>query len=292
MRIWLAIAAAGVLLSGCGAAAAQPGGRTPHSVALMAPAASASTLRERALALAERYIGELRPPHGTRTVHLKKLPPPLNQPQPALQPGWVRVTETLEAPTQPESAWTTMLARTPLNDGPMEPGESASAILPAPESGIDVAAFGVTLVRLSSSTVLIFVDAEAVWLPTRTAAEHLNPAAFRSVTISAQPWQGRITKRTFTSEPDIARLTSIINTGVPAPLAVVGGMSCAPVAIVYTLRFTPRAADGPSVVVAMGACPHAYGITVNGKQQPSLWDNGKLRAAAASLLGIKYPLGV
>ena len=68
-------------------------------------------------------------------------------------------------------------------------------------------------------------------------------------------------------------------------------MSCAPVAIVYTLRFTPAAA-GPSVVVTLGACPRVYSITVNGQQQPALWDNGKLRTAAGNLLGIRYPLGV
>ena len=89
-----------------------------------------------------------------------------------------------------------------------------------------------------------------------------------------------MTKRTFTAPADIARLTSIINAGVPAPPSVAGGMSCAPVAIVYTLRFTPRAAPGPSAVVTLGACPQAYAITVDGKPQPSLWDNGKLRTAA------------
>ena len=51
-----------------------------------------------------------------------------------------------------------------------------------------MADFGVTLVQLSSSTVLIAVNAQAAWLPGRTAAEHLNPTEFRSVTISAQPW--------------------------------------------------------------------------------------------------------
>ena len=69
-------------------------------------------------------------------------------------------------------------------------------------------------------------------------------------------------------------------------------MHCAPVAIVYILRFTPRAAGGLPVVLTLGACPHSYGITVNGRQQPSLWDNGKLRTAAGTLLGIRYPLGV
>ncbi len=288
MRAWLAVAAAAVLLTGC-TAAAQSGNEVPRG---KVPAAQAGLSRDRALSLAWRLVGELRPPHGTRSVHLEKLPPPLNQPQAPLLPGWVRVTETLKAPAGPKSAWTAMLARTPIKGGSMEPGESAVTVLPAPEPGIDVADFGVTLVQLSSSTVLIAVNAQAAWLPARTAAEHLNPAEFRSVTISAQPWQSRMTKRTFTAPADIARLTSIINAGVPAPPSVAGGMSCAPVAIVYTLRFTPRAAPGPSAVVTLGACPQAYAITVNGKPQPSLWDNGKLRTAAGHLLKIRYPLGV
>jgi hypothetical protein len=62
------------------------------------------------------------------------------------------------------------------------------------------------------------------------------------------------------------------------------------VGIVYALRFRPRTASGPSVVVTLGC--HSYGITVNGRQQPSFWDNGKLRMAAGTLLGIRYPLGV
>jgi len=289
MRIWFAVAAAALLLTGCGTAAAQPGNEVPRGTV---QAARAEPIRARALSLVWRLVGELRPPHGTRPVHLEKLPPPLNQPQAPLLPGWVRVTETLEAPARPGFAWTAMLARTPLKGGPMEPGESAGTVLPAPEPGIDVADFGVTLVRLSSRTILIAVDAQAAWRPARTAAEHLHPAEFRSVTISAQPWQSRMTQRTFTAQAGIAGLTSIINAGVPAPPSVVAGMSCAPVAIVYTLRFTPRAAAGASVVVTLGACPHAYGITVNGEQQPSLWDNGKLRTAAGSLLGIRYPLGV
>src|SRR5579859_2268092 len=289
MRTWIAATAAAVLLVGCGTAAAKPVTARPraHTVA-----ASAVPLRARALALARRLVGELRPPPGTRTVHLARLPPPLNQPRAPLQPGWVRVRETLEAPAEPESVWQAMLARTPLGLGGLAPGESAGTILPAPEPGLDVAEFAVALIQLSHGTVLIVATAEAAWLPVRTAAEHLDPASFRSVTISAQPWQSRVTTRTFTSQADIAGLTSIINAGVPAPVSVVMGMHCAPVAIVYILRFTPRTAAGPSAVVTLGGCPHSYGITVNGRQQPSLWDNGKLRTAAGTLLGIRYPLGL
>jgi hypothetical protein len=290
MRRWPAATLAAVLLAGCGTAAAKPVTAPPRAELVAAPA---SQLRARALALASRLVNELSPPSATRTVHLQKLPPPLNEPQAPLRPGWVRVTRTLEAPDEPESVWEGMLARTPLNDlGGLVPGSSGGANLPAPEPGLDVAEFGVTLIQLAHGTVLIVATAEAAWLPVRTAAEHLNPASFRSVTISAQPWQARVKTRTFISQADIARLTSIINAGVPAPLSAVAAMSCAPVAIVYTLRFTPRTAAAPAVVVTLGACPHAYGITVNGRQQPSLWDNGKLRTAAGALLGIRYPLGV
>lgn len=290
MRTWLAAAAAAVLLAGCGTAAAKPVTGQPRVHAVAAPAVP---IRARALALAWRLVDELSPPPGTRTVHLAKLPPPLNQPQAPLQPGWVRVTETLEAPAEPESVWEAMLTRTPLHDlGGLVPGASAGTILPAPEPGLDVAELGVTLLQLSPGTVLIVATAEAAWLPVRTAAEHLDPASFRSVTISAQPWQSRVMTRTFTSQADITGLASIINAGVPAPLSVVTGMHCAPLAIVYILRFAPRAAGRPSVVVTLGGCPHAYGVTVNGRQQPSLWDNGKLRTAAGALLGIRYPLGV
>jgi hypothetical protein len=290
MRIWLAAAAAAVLLAGCGTALANPATAPVRAHTATAPAIS---IRTRALALAWRLAGELSPPPGTRAVHLAKLPWPLNQPHPPLQPGWVRVTETLEAPAKPASEWAGLLARTPLHDtGGLTRGATAVSILHAPAPGLDVAAFAVTLVQLPHGMILIDARAEVAWLPARTPAEHLDPAVFRSVTISAQPWASRVRTRTFTAQADIARLTAIINGGVPAPPSVVDGMSCAPVAIVYTLRFTPYAAGGPSVVVTLGACPHAYGITVNGRQQPSLWDNGELRTAAGGLLGIRYPLGV
>ncbi len=288
MRTWPAAAAtaAFALLAGCSPAAA------PATVAASSPhpaTAPAGGLRERAQALIWRLAGELSPPPGTRTVHLAKLPPPLDNPPPPLPAGWVRVQRTLEAPAQPRSAWAGLLAHTPLRQmSTITPGATASAVLPAPEPGIDVAEFGVTLVQLSSTTILIAVSAEAAWLPARTPAGHLDPAAFGSVTISAQRWaQARVVTRTFTAQAGISRLTAIINAGTPAPAVVVAGMHCAPVATVYILRFTPRAAGGPSAVVTLGACPHAYDITVNGKQQPSLWDDGKLRMAAAALVGVR-----
>jgi len=288
MRTWAATAAtaAFALLTGCSSAAA------PATVAVSSPhpaTASADRLRERAQALVWRLVSELSPPPGTRTVHLATLPPPLTSPPPPVPAGWVRAQRTLEAPAQPGSAWAGLLARTPLRQtGTITPGADAGVVLPAPEPGIDVAQFGVTLVQLSSTTILIAVGAEAAWLPARTPAEHLDPAAFRSVTISAQRWaQTRVVTHTVTARAGISRLTAIIDAGTPAPTSVVAGMHCAAVATVYILRFTPLAAGGPSTVVTLGACPHAYDITVNGRQQPSLWDDAKLRTAAAALVEVR-----
>ena len=197
-------------------------------------------LRERAQALVWRLVSELSPPPGTRTVHLAKLPPPLNNPPPPLAAGGARVQRTLEAPAQPGSAWAGLLAHTPLRQiGTITPGAGGRR-WPAPEPGIDVAEFGVTLVQLSSTTILIAADAEAAWLPARTPAEHLDPAAFGSVTISAQRWaQTHVVTRTFTAQAAISRLTAIINAGTPAPTSVVAGMHCAPVATVYTSGSRP-----------------------------------------------------
>ena len=186
MRTWPAAAATAalVLLAGCSSAAARA---TVAVSSAHSATASAGGLRERAQALIWRLVNELSPPPGTRTVHLAKLPPPLNNPPLPVPAGWVRVHRTLEAPAQPGPAWAGLLAHTPLRQiGTIIPGATGSAVLPAPEPGIDVAEFGVTLVQLSSKTILIAVGADAAWLPARTPAEHLDPAAFGSVTISAQ----------------------------------------------------------------------------------------------------------
>ena len=55
-------------------------------------------------------------------------------------------------------------------------------------------------------------------------------------------------------------------------------MSCAAGGSVYRLGFTP------GVVIDAGGCGGSDAITVNGKEQPRLWDLGVLTAAARQLL--------
>lgn len=71
MRSWLAIVAAALLLAGCGAGpAATPAGSASTTAVLRAGGS-----RAQALAFAWRLVSELRPPPGTRPVHLKKRRP-------------------------------------------------------------------------------------------------------------------------------------------------------------------------------------------------------------------------
>ena len=128
----------------------------------------------------------------------------------------------------------------------------------------------------------------AAWLPSRTAAEHLDPASFRAVTISAdqlvpRPYQ---VTRTFTSAAVIATLAAFLNRRPPAPAVALAGLSCpAPLATV-TLRFTATGRQAPAVAVTAAGCM-VDAITVNGRPQPSLWDTaGGLESMARKLLGL------
>lgn len=139
----------------------------------------------------------------------------------------------------------------------------------------------------SRTATLVTVDVWAAWLPYRTAAEHLNPADFRSVTVvRVLTNNGKQTSesRTFTSAALIGRLAAVLNSGVPAPDSATGLiLGCVPGGFSYTFRFTPRAEHGPAVT----ASPYcdAIAVSVNGKQQPALWDDGTLETIAGPLFG-------
>jgi hypothetical protein len=127
----------------------------------------------------------------------------------------------------------------------------------------------------------------AAWLPSRTAAEHLDPASIRAVTISAdqlipRPHQ---VKRTFTSAAVIARLAAFLNGRPPAPTAALAALSCLAPLASFTLRFTATGGHAPAVTVSTAGCM-TDAVTVNGRQQPLLWDTRDgLASMARKLLG-------
>ena len=219
MRSILAAIAAAVLLSGCGTALAQPGaghsGRQPRTAAVV------TGTRAQAQAYVRHAMAELSLPAGTQPAHLKSLPGIMR----ALAPsgtGWVGASRILIVPGQPEAVLQRISGHAPFN----EPGGYtatpvlSSTMLPAPEPGLDAAILELAVQAYSRTTTLVGAYAFAAWLPYRTAAEHLNPASFRSVTIvkdQINDGKQSTESHTFTSTALIGRFASVLNADVPAP---------------------------------------------------------------------------
>ena len=240
------------------------------------------------MALAWHLLKQLGLPPGARPAHVKSLPPLLRDPR-APGAGWVSVQRILLAPGKPRAVWETLLAHAPF-DEPTRFGAvptSVGTLLPAPARGVDAAELDVSMAPLSGTTTLVAAYAYAAWLPSRTVAEHLEPARFRAVTISADqlvPRPHQVT-RTFTSAAVIARLAAFLNGRPPAPTAALVALSCAAPLASFTLRFTATGRQAPAVAVSTAGCM-ADTVTVNGRQQPLLWDTeGGLASMARKLLG-------
>jgi hypothetical protein len=287
MRSFLAGAAAAVLLTGCGTAAARPvtgqsGDRPPAAGVVHGS-------RAQAQAYVRHLMAELSLPEGSVPAHVRSLPLIVRARAPGA-PGWAGASRILIVPGQPLPVLQRISAHAPFGEPVIYSATPVldSTMRPAPEPGIDVVILDLAVQARSRTTTLVGAYAFAAWLPYRTAAEHLDPASFRAVTISADqliPRPHQVT-RTFTSPAVIARLTAFLNGRPPAPAAALAGVSCpAPLATV-TLRFTAAGRQAPAVAVTAAGCM-ADAITVNGRQQPLLWDTaGGLESMARKLLGL------
>jgi hypothetical protein len=146
-------------------------------------------------------------------------------------------------------------------------------------AGLTNAELGTAALPSAGGDTLIRADASVSWFPPRSAAEQLNAASFRSVTVTVAEVipQRRTVTRTFASPAVIGRLVALVDSLPATPYPDVAGMKCLGAATVYRLTFIP------GVVVYPGGCG-GDAITVNGKDQPRLWDQGVLTAAARQLL--------
>ena len=271
MRSFLAGAAAVLLLTGCGTALAQPG--TGHSGDRPRTAAVVNGSRAQAQAYVRHLMAELSLPAGSVPAHLTSLPQIARARAPDA-PGWAGASRILIVPGQPLAVLQRISAHAPFNEPVIYSATPVlnSTMRPAPKPGIDAVILDLAVQAHSRTTTLVGAYAFAAWLPSRTAAEHLDPASFRAVTISADqlvPRPHQVT-RTFTSAAVIARLTAFLNGRPPAPTTALAGLSCpAPLASI-TLRFTATGGQAPAVAVSAADCM-VDAITVNGRQQPLLW---------------------
>jgi hypothetical protein len=286
---WAAVLALAATLAGCGTTAARP---TPITTGTALATRPPTGSRAAALTLAGQLLSRLVVPAGSRAAQPSPVPRPLSLSSAGeLSPYTVDLHRFILVHDPPGTVHSFLLGHVPAG---ME--WYGSGLAPGTTNTITVqwvgyrprsAAAGLTQAELSTATLpaaggdtLIRADASVSWFPPRSAAEHLDAASFRSVTVTATEVipQPRTVTRTFTSPAVIGRLVALANSLPATPDPDVAAMSCLAIATAYRLEFTP------GVVIDPGGCGGSDAVTVNGKEQPWLWDSDVLTAAARQLL--------
>ena len=286
---WVAVLALTAMLAGCGTAASRPAAQAAGAAAATrAPVGS----RAAALALARQMLSRLVVPAGSHAAHPLPVPRPLSLPYAA--DGLPYTVELHRFVLVREPAATVqlfLLAHVPAGmrwagDGLAEGTTNTVTVLSVTYSPRALAA-GLTNAELDTAAMpsaggdtLIRVGASVTWFPPRSAAEQLTAASFRSVTVTASEFipRRRTVTRTFAWPAVTGRLVALVNSLPATPYPDVADMSCVPDATVYRLEFIP------GVVIYAGGCGGSDAITVNGREQPRLWDLGTLTAAIRQLL--------
>jgi hypothetical protein len=262
--------------------------RTGAVTATRAPAGS----RAAALTLARQMLARLVVPAGSQAAHPSPVPPPLSVSSAGDGLPYTVELHRFVLVHEPAAAVQSfLLAHVPAGmswagDGLAQGTTNTVTVLSVAysprslASGLTNAQLGTAAMPLTDGDTLIRADAGVSWLPPRSAAEQLTAASFGSVTVTATEMfpRPRTATRTFTSPVVIGRLVALVNSLPATPYPDVAAMSCAPGGTVYRLGFTP------GVVIYAGGCGASDAITVNGKEQPRLWDLGVLTAAARQLL--------
>lgn len=152
------------------------------------------------------------------------------------------------------------------------------------------ATLGTTIVPAADGGSLLRVDAQVAWYPPRSAAEHIVPIRYRTVTATAptrQTGSGDPVTRTFTKHAVVARLAALIN-GLHARPDITVACGAMSEYTIYRLVFTPVASHGPRVVVSTAGCAIDQ-VIVGGRPQPALDDGSGLVDAISRLLDLPSP---
>ena len=284
---WVAVLALTAMLAGCGTAASRPAAQATGTAAARAPAGS----RAAALTLARQMLSRLVVPAGSQAAHPSPVPPPLSVSSAGdISPYTVELHRFVLVREPAATVRSFLLAHVPAGmswagDG-LAPGTTNTVTVlwaayspRALAAGLTNAELGTAAMPSAGGDTLLRADASVSWFPPRSAAEQLTATSFRSVTVTATEVipQPRTVTRTFTSPAVIGRLVALVNSLPATPYPDVAAMKCLGAATVYRLDFIP------GVVIYAGGCG-GDAITVNGRDQPRLWDQGLLTAAARQLL--------
>jgi hypothetical protein len=277
------------MLAGCGTAAARPTAQTTGTALVTrAPAGS----RAAALTLARQMLSRLVVPAGSQAVQPSPVPQPVSVSSAGdSSPYTVDLHRFVLVREAAGTVHSFLLGHVPAGmdwyGSGLAPGTTNTVTVlwvayrpRSVASGLTNAQLGTAALPSAAGDTLIRADASVSWFPPRSAAEQLNAASFRSVTVTATeviPQPGTVT-RTFTSAAVIGRLVALADSLPATPDPDIAAMKCLDPPLFYRLEFTP------GVVVRPGGCGDSDAIMVDGKEQPRLWDQGVLVAAVRQLL--------
>jgi hypothetical protein len=292
-RAWVIAASLAVLaglagVAGCGSVPYRPAS-TPGSPAVSTrgsrpasppgvPIAGTPTGAE---AEARHLLAELVLPGGTRSLPERPVPAAVSQPGQNLGTG-LDLYRVFRLPMPMDAGQQFVRAHLPAeltssgtgwgSDGGA-PAYDVLAAEVAPRAvppGIYAAQLVYTIAPDAGGGSLLRADAQVIIFPARSAAEYLDPAGIRSVTVSTTGPDP--VSRTITSRPEIARLARLVDGEHAFPLGLV--YPCpAELGPGYQLAFTPASARRPTVVVDPGNCM-GDGVVAGGVRQPGLVDAG------------------
>jgi hypothetical protein len=285
IRAATAVAAVAVIgcLAGCASVAYRPataGGRpaSPSDArAASAPGVPDAGTPAEAEAEARQLLAMPVLPRGASRLPQRPVPSPVSQPGQYLGAG-LDMYRIFRLPMSMEAAQHFVRAHLPpvltssgsgwgSQDGVPEFETLTAGVRPrAVPPGIDIAQLVYTIAPAADGGSLLRADAQVIVFPARSAAEYLNPAGIRSVTVSTTGPDP--VSRTITSRPEIARLARLLDGEHATPLGLV--YSCpAELGPSYQLTFTPVSAGRPTVVVDPDNCMGSA-VLANGVRQPSL----------------------
>jgi hypothetical protein len=298
-----AVAAVAVLacLAGCGSVAYRPasaGGpgsgrhaKAHETGAASTPGVPAAGTAAEAAAEANRLLAGLVLPPGARRLPEHPVPGAVSAPGQNLGTGFDRY-RIFSLPVSMDAAAQFVQAHLPagLTSGGTGSGSGGGLQYdevtadPAPRavpSGIYTAQLVYTIAPDPSGGSLLRADAQVIIYPPRSAAEYLDPADIRSVTVSHTAPDP--VSRTITSRAEIARLAGLVDGEHAFPLGL--ALSCpAEFPPSYQLTFTPASATRPTLVIDPGNCL-GDGVFADGVRQPTLQDDGLLAVAQRLLPG-------
>lgn len=280
------------------AAAVRPDAARPPSPVSGPPAGS----RAEAAALARQLLSRLVLPSGARRLPPEPVPPALTAPA----YGPAAVTPSLDqyrlfALAQPMAAAAAFLAAhvpagleesgTGSGSGPGGVTEQDVSYQPrSVPAGIAGAQVVLTVVPASSGGSLLRADAQIIWYPPRSAAEYIAPARYHVliITVSIFGQKPRTVHKTVTSQAFIARLARLLDGLQAEPL---GAVACPAIFAEYQVAFSVSRHHRPAVVISFNetGCG-GTGITVNGRPQPALEDNGRVAALVDQVVTVTWQL--